>query len=110
MKFFQCTLGAVLSKRNSLQCVYYILSYPFLNEIKGLRRGGRVVVILLCDCGLYAAPDDVRVGRLLEVDEDAERNLAQEDYHQEQEELKKRKTVVINKANDIYLRYFIRGP
>ena len=44
-------------------------------------------MVLLGDGGLDAVPDDVGVGRLLEVDEHAERDLGQEDDHQEQEEL-----------------------
>ena len=58
-----------------------------MNEIECLRGGGRVVVVLLGDCGLHAVADDVGVGRLLEVDEHAERDLGEEDDHQEEEKL-----------------------
>ena len=44
-------------------------------------------MVLLGDGGLHAVPDDVGVGRLLEVDEHAERDLGEEDDHQEEEKL-----------------------
>ena len=62
-------------------------THPLLNEVERLCGGRRVVVVLLGDGGLHAVPDDVGVGRLLEVDEHAERDLGQEDDHQEEEKL-----------------------
>ena len=44
-------------------------------------------MVLFGDGGLYTVPDDVGVGRLLEVDEHAERDLGEEDDHQEEEKL-----------------------
>ena len=44
-------------------------------------------MVLFRDGSLDAIADDIGVGRLLEVDEHAERDLGQEDDHQEQEEL-----------------------
>ena len=67
----------------------FLFSHPFLNQIECLRGGRRVVVVLLSDGGLHAAVDDLLVGSLLEVDEDADGDLADEDDDQEHEELKK---------------------
>lgn len=44
-------------------------------------------MVLLRDSGVNTAPDDVLVGGLLEIDEHAHRDLADEDHDQEHEEL-----------------------